>query len=362
MEAKNVRKNGTIIRISSGIWLVALGLAGDGIAGYIIIQQQFALAILQHVVAVSVWTVGIHLLTLAPFSPGNDKQSQRPRATTFSGWTIVAATIGTFNFPGIGTACVSTAFILSFVFQRRSIPRYTLGDTLASLAIPSINLRPASLDQVSQVMPLVDVLAQRNTEMRRAVIRTLGDQGDKESVGVLRGLLTDSSLDVRSDASVILTRLENDYSQRIQRGMKQMVDDPEDVDQHIRLAQLCYQFAENGLLDAVSRQYYLEQARTILINEHEQHPRRTDITIELARIFAIMLESRQAIALLITILKEQPSHSIAAALLLDIAFAEQDWGIVLSLVQNNPILASRHSELFQWWSQVVPSPRKETLL
>ncbi len=341
-----------------GMAVITLGLAGDLGACFLLVGGHPLMGLASHVPAVGVWTLGIYVLTatstLDQLYESDEAMKKQPSGSTFNGWTIAAAMLGLFTFPGIGTAGVSLAFGFSYLFRQRAIPRSTLGETLASLQVPALSMRPAGLEQASQVLSIVDVLRQQNTEMRRAVVRTLGFQGDKESVDILRRLLTDANPDVRSDAAVILTRLENDYNQRILKALEQIEDAPDDLEKHLQLARRYYEFAESGLLDPVSRRHYLRQAERIFSEASEAQPARLSILFERARVTHLLGRSNEAIAMLTHLLEQRPDDNAAYALLLEVAFAQQEWGIVLALSQRPHGLTKEQAEVLRWWTEIIP--------
>ena len=359
MATPQKRTGETAARVISGAWFTMLGQLGDVAAAYLLVAQQVLQSMVLHVLAVGVWALGIHLLSLRSATAPSDTR-RGIAARTLSGWTISAMILGLFLFPGLGTLGISVAFLFSFLFRRRRIPHLTLGDTLASMQIPALVLRANSGGTEEPVMPLVDVLREQNTEMRRAVVRTLGDQGDQGSVEVLRRLLSDTSPDVRGDAAVILTRLENDYSQRIVRLLTAEGEEPQDAELRLRLARLYFEFADSGLLDPVSSRFYLGKARAIYQSETEAHPNRSDLFVDLARIYEQMERPSDAINILRFVLRKRPEHLPALRLLLEIAFAEQEWGLLLTTAQEVQALDPDQGELMRWWTAIIPPTWKGT--
>jgi HEAT repeats/Tetratricopeptide repeat len=341
-----------------GIWLILLGLSGDTLAAYFIIMRNSFQGLLQHFIVVGVWAFGIHLLIARPLE---DLPTASPSETqswffkpSLSGWTITAAILGWFTFPGIGTGSISFAYLISYLFRHRRIPRYALSDSLTSLKLPSTGEYSNKVESPSQVLPFIDILRQPNTEIRQAVVRTLGDKGDKESIKILRSLLADGSPDVRGDAAVVLTRLENDYNQNILKALAIVKADPRDIEMSLHLARLCSRFADSGLLDPISQQYYLHNALHILKYIVEIYPKRNDILIDLAQVHYSLSQSRDAMQLLKRVLQQQPNNDAAFTLLLEIAFAEQDWKTLFALTQESSRFTSEQQELLKWWTDITP--------
>lgn len=337
-----------------GAAFIMLGLGGDGGAAYLILAQQPLPGLGLHVLAVVVWALGMQRITQPSAPEATAGADSTNKAAGPSGWAVAGAIVSGCTFPAIGTFGVSLAFLFSYVFRRRTIPRSTLGETLASLQVPALSMRPAGLEQASQVLTIVDVLHQQNTEMRRAVVRTLGFQGDKESVVILRRLLTDANPDVRSDAAVILTRLENDYQQRILKAQELIEAAPDDDEQLLQLGRRYQEFAESGLLDPISREHYLHEAEYIFQRATELQPNRLGIFIELARVYHHLGRSEEAIAILTYVLRQRREDTVAFALLLEVAFAQQAWGVFLQMAQQGQSLGKEQRELLRWWAEIIP--------
>ncbi|MBA3823657.1 MAG: HEAT repeat domain-containing protein [Ktedonobacterales bacterium] len=341
-------------RLLGGSGLAVLGLAGDLAAGYLLFVGQLLGSLALHVVAVGVWALGIHLLSHRPAEATPTDARGGISAKTLSGWTISAGILGMFLFPGMGTLGISFAYLSSYLLRRRRIPHMTLGEELESMYMPALSLRAGALNEGSEVIPLVDVLREQGTEMRRAVVRTLGDQGDQGSVRILRRLLTDVSPDVRGDAAVVLTRLENDSSQDIVRALARAERDPQDALYRQELADRYAKFAESELLDQVSSQYYMNKACELYEEATQLHPRNMDLLVALARVYARLGRPREAMNALRFVLTQQPTHSAATVLLLETAFAEQEWSVLLAVAKDGRALNPDQTELLHWWAQIIP--------
>src|SRR5207248_9444414 len=112
-----------------------------------------------------------------------------------------------------------------------------------------------------QIQPLVDILRQPNSDLKRAAIAMLGRRGSREAMRLVQGALTDPDPDVRSDAAVTLSRLEDDFNRALSEAAVQM---EESADVAARYADLCFRYASSDLLDQASSRYYLAQARDAL--------------------------------------------------------------------------------------------------
>lgn len=332
------------LRWCSGLALAALGLGADLLAGWVMLGQGDLRGLALHLPAAVLWGVGI--LYLQPPSAGD--------RFSISGWTVAAFVIGLCSFPGLGTFSGSFAFGASYLLRRRTANIEDESDLLRSMALPVVMGKSVEVLRMQDIQPLVDVLHVQNTELRRVVVKALGDQGDQDSVKLIRSMLADPSPDVRSDAAVILTRLERDHSEAIQEAIDHVRFTPDDPERQLDLARLCVRYAKNGLLDAVSSQYYLQQACDILVALANRAPCRTDIWVDLARVQQALFHAPAALAALDHVLAQRPDHNDAYLLSVEIAFSEQHWERLMRLAQERRPVPEETLALLRWWAALHP--------
>jgi hypothetical protein len=304
--------------------------------------------LLLHSPATLLWLIGITYML-----PAIARRAGSP-LRSLNGWLVAAGVIGFCAFPGIGTTCCTVAYLGSYLLRSRKAAAEDDNDLLKSMVVPAIAGRSVEGLRAHQAQPLVDLLREQNTELRRVVVKTLGEQGDEESVRMIRTLLADLSPDVRSDAAVTLTRLEDQYNDRMRDAIDEMQANPTDAEQAYALARLCYRYAKNGLLDAVSSEYYLERARSLLDQLTRRMPHRVDIALDYARVLFELRAMPEAQAALDHVLTLRPDHRDAFLLSVEIAFSEQQWDRLLALSRQRQDVPEATRDLLRWWADLAP--------
>jgi tetratricopeptide (TPR) repeat protein len=205
-----------------------------------------------------------------------------------------------------------------------------------------------------QIQPLVDILRQPNSELKRAAIAALGRRGSREAMRLVRGALTDPDPDVRSDAAVTLSRLEDDFNRALSQAAAQGLDSPHGAK---RYADLCYRYATSELLDAATSRYYLTQARDTLRRITALQPERADVWIDLARVHHDLGEAAAAWQALDRAQTLHP-HQVAGYLLgMELAFEARDWDRLAAYAQQGGLAAGddhEDRELLSWWAHAQP--------
>lgn len=358
------RKSRALARRLIGMSLVLAGLALDAFAGWMILAQSDGEWLIPHAPAAMLWALGILILQDAPppraLSTDTAAAPRTPvRAPALSGWTAAALCLGILSFPGFGTIGCAVAFGLSYLLRPRATAAQGGGTLLDSVQMLAVTRLPTA-GPAREVQPLVDMLRGQNTELRRVVVKALGDQGDRESVQLLRGLLTDPNPDVRSDAAVTLMRLESEYTESINAAVARVEQRPFDIGRQLTLARLCFRYATNGILDPASAHLYLARVRTILETLAKQLPYRTDILVDLARTLHLLGEPEAALRALDEALSQRPGHADAYLLAVEIAFGERLWERLRALAHQPIGVPAETRELLEWWGEALPLPQRRT--
>lgn len=341
------------VRLGLGLIFVTLGLTEDCLAGWRLLTLNDIQGLLLHFPATLVWSMGILLV-----QQGVARRRADAATTAITGWTVAALVIGFLMFPGLGTLGCTLAFSFSVFFRPKSNSEQMSFDTMDSVKVPALD-RFAQGHAPQEVQHLVDVLREPNTEMRRVVIKTLSNQPGRESVQIIRDLLTDSNPDVRSDAAVVLTRMEDDFAKSIREARERAQNQPRDVQRQLQFAQLCYQFGTNGLLDSFSSQRILFEARDMLSNLTTKHPELADAWMSLAKTYYELGLTRDAIQALNEVVTLDANHDGAYLLAVDIAFREHQWQWLLTLVQQRRHASHEMGELMRWWSGIGDVTQRE---
>jgi hypothetical protein len=294
---------------AAGTALVAVGLATDLGAGVLILDGDVATGLATHIVAVIVWAFGTMLIGRDP---------------------IVTGTIALATFPGIGTAGLTIAgaiWPLLTLHSRRSKDGRLPARIEPERPVPDV---PA-VNQLREleVQPLVDALRDGDPVLKRGAVDFLGRQPRADAVRLVRRLLADPDLEVRSEAAVMLSRLETDMTRAIFAASDGIEKAPRDPEMHARLGSLLREYAESGLPERVLRRHHLLQARKALQRalglDHES-PAAADRWLELARVHHDLGQLREARGALDRALALSGSDSgKASEIALQVALAERNW-------------------------------------
>ena len=267
-----------------GALLVVLALLADSSAGLMILGNQDAWGLLVHVPAALGWALGISVLngrlpwgapglafgvrSLAfgsspahtPKAEGRTPNAERHAAQAdpayLNRWLLTSGLLGLVLFPGLGPLGCTVGFGLSHLLSKGPQQDPDVGEQLeAPDRAVHVDQRVDPLRDL-QIQPLVDILRQPNSDLKRAAIAMLGRRGSREAMRLVQGALTDPDPDVRSDAAVTLSRLEDDFNRALSQAAAQGLDSPHGAE---RYAGLCYRYATSDLLDAATSRYYLTQ-------------------------------------------------------------------------------------------------------
>src|SRR5579859_5499537 len=294
-------------RLGVGIALVAVGLLADGYAGVLVVFRANAWAMLLHIPAALIWSSGIsvlegqnpwHVLRLTVAQIRRSTRRPWPnhqtaeRITSAPGrWTTTAVLLGLLLFPGFGPLGCTLAFGIA-QFLRKS-PHQDVGSEPRAGAVisPSLAKRPVDALAHLQVQPLVEILRGSNIELKRAAIEALGRQGDHEAVRLIRTMLTDPHHDVRGDAAVTLSHLEDDFIRALRAAAVQARESPSGAQ---RYAELCCRYASSDLLDPASSRLYHVRARDALEAALAQEPAEATLWSDLAQVHRALGDTRAA--------------------------------------------------------------------
>lgn len=322
-----------------------MGLAGDMLAGWLFFTEESMLALILHIPCVLLFAFGIQCIQPAyqPSSP----LTEGYRLPALSGWTVAALALGVLLFPGVGTIVSALTFGASYMLRARGASASTSSDPSETVHVTAL-LHAARPQRDGNILPFVDVLGEQDTERRRVVVQMLGLVQDQESVQMIRHLLTDPNPDVRSDAGVVLTRMENEFRLTIQQAREE-VNQRRDIPSLMHLATLCERYAVNGLIDPASARLGLIEAHDNYRQVVRQNAQRIDAWVALARVRYRLDDRSGARDALAQALSLSPYHREAQALLFELTFQEHRWGELRSMAQQHPAVPDDLVPLLDWW-------------
>ena len=354
-----------------GVLLVVLGVLADSSAGLMLLVNHDGRGLLVHVPAALGWALGISVLNgrLPWRAPGLAFDAAQADPASLNRWLLTCVLLGLVLFPGLGPLGCTVGFGLSHLLGHGPQQDPGVGDQREA---PDLAVR---LDQRVdplrdlQIQPLVDILRQPNSELKRAAIEMLGRRGSHEAMRLVREALTDPDPDVRSDAAVTLSRFEDNVNRALSQAVAQGLDSPHGA---TRYADLCYRYATGDLLDAATSRYYLTQARDTLRRLTALRPERAEVWLDLARVHHHLGEEAAAWQALDRARSLHPANVASYLLGMEMAFEARDWDR-LAAYAHQGWLAYAHQgwlaagdehddrELVRWWSHAQPlsAPRAD---
>jgi hypothetical protein len=331
----------------TGNALFTLGLLGDSAIGVLLLTGADMQLLLLHIPAVLLWAAGVNLIDKQHMQ---EKQTIRIGRVPMHKWSIAALLLSWCTFPGFGPLTYSIAlFIARFLHQGATTEIETREViTSAQQISPSLDLK---------VQPLIDVLHTSDLEMKRAAVAALSRQVNPGAIQLLRQLLSDAQPEIRSDASIALTRLEEELAGTLNASLELWTADPADKERTLNLADQYYKYACSNVLDEMSQHCYFAKARDILQQCIIQDSMNADLWLKLARIRQHLGETTQALQDVRTALQLQPHSAEAYLLAMELAFRLHAWEILISLAREGlrtlPSEAEARTTL-QWWVTLHP--------
>jgi tetratricopeptide (TPR) repeat protein len=239
-------------------------------------------------------------------------------------------------------------------FFRREAAETTLEIAEQTLGSISRTLR-ASRTLDLKVSPLVDVLHDSDLESKRTAITLLSRHATPEAIQVLRQLLSDPHPQIRSDASIALTRIEDELSKKLNAALEQWTADSTNPEHAVRLADAYYDYACSNLLDEVSERIYLEKARDLIQQVTAQSKSEAEQWMKLARIRQRLGEVTRALRDVSTAHQRSPQALEAYLLAMELAFSVGDWKRLTALAREGvstlPAAPEAQTSL-SWWANL----------
>jgi hypothetical protein len=331
-----------------GALLFLAGLVGDCLLGVLLLVRGEWRFCGWHFLFVLLWASGVNLLTR------RDECLVWQGFVSLNKWGTTALLLGTGTFPGFGVGAYSVAcLIVKYGFA----PLARQDNVLTELQVTahgSSLTEPLTLGQ--RVQPLADDLWKGDTGARRAVIAGISRAATPATTQLLRQLLSDTRAEIRSDASIALSRLDDEMSRVLNAAYVAWQAHPADTDLILALVEQYYKYASSNVLDEGCRGTYLVLARDLLLQMVAQERQQTaQRWLLLARIRQQLGELPEALQDACRALQFQPDCAGASALALELAFHTHAWDILVALAShgaNTQHLQKDEPAAFasaQWW-------------
>jgi hypothetical protein len=293
-----------------------------------------------HVFVVLIWAFGINLLSNAGVPRSGLTVNWR---TFMNKWGIGALLLGLFTFPGLGTLTYSIALAIAALLHRK------MGAVSPQLAPTPENIHVSA----AAIQPTVDVPQETDIETKRLAVATLSRQGTPEAMRVLRQLLLDPHAEIRTDASIALTHLEERLSRALNSSLEQWMKNPSDRESTLNLADQYYQYACSNVVDEASQHFYLVKAYDLLHHVITPGTMEPDPWLKLARICQRLNKLEEALRTVRVSLQLSPRTSDAYLLAMELAFELCDWNSLVAFANGGVGVlpeASEVAESLQWWA------------
>ena len=342
--------------------LVALGLAADVAAGWLVLSGQPAKGLALHAPAVALWADGLARLDNRPLWRPLLAWALRQHAAgaheTISAGALAALVVGLALVPGFGTLGFSVAVGAARLLPRPA-PRRVMDDAPVLGDVEELLRRSAASQPLLdlEIQPLVDALGEPDTELRRGAIQLLARDHSADAVRLTRELLSDADPDIRGDAALALSGYQDAGARRLDAANLRVKHSALDAEAYIALADVSRAAAWSGLHDESTSHGHLEHARAALSIASTLAPARAEVWSALAQTQHELGEIDAARRTLARHARLTGANADTALVGMHIAFGERDWDELLNLVASGrntrPDDADRR-ELLRWWAAAQP--------
>lgn len=356
---QNVRKY-SHFRVGVSLLLLITGLVADCIIGMALLAHPDRNVLIWHIPAAIVWALGVNCLSLRNMQSeaAATKKHAKQRWMPYISWSgLVALFLGLGAFPGFGPFAYSMALIIgNFLRHPSAIETQEEVVLRAEVSPIPVEISP-SLDWT--VQPLVDHLQASDIETRRIAVAVLGCYGNPQTTQQLRQLLADPQGEIRADASIALSRLEDEFSRSLNLALEQWRANPTDNALALTLAEECYCYACSNVLDQGSQYFYLEHARDLLLQVVAHNSSNANLWLTLARVRARLNEPHQALQDAQVSLRLNPGSAEAALLAMELAFRLHAWDLLIALANRQTTALPDEAASLLWWGELKPEVQKE---
>lgn len=329
-----------------GTVLFIPGLVGDCLIGVLFAARGEWQLLLWHFPLALIWAMGVNRLSR--------QNKSLISLISLNKWGLTALLLGAGSFPGFGSGAYSLAFLIArYLFAASPIPKSVAIAPGPGAAETFADVIPPTGERAEQ--SLEDDLYGGNTEARRAVVAKLSRTARPATTRLLRQLLSDSKAEIRSDASIALTRLDDEMSRTLHLAYAAWTAQPTDATLTLDLVDQYYRYAASNVLDSQCQRFYLVQARDLLVPLVAQaEAQNAQCWLLLARIRQRLGELPEALQDASRALQIQPDISEAALLAMELAFRTQAWETLITLAGHKANTTSLHADVdlapLQWWT------------
>lgn len=303
--------------------LVILGLSGDCWIGGLLLAGQHLQLLALHPFTTLIWAGGIDIVSTRITT---QESTIRLRRLRLNRWSATALCLGLLPFPGCATLAYTIALIAAKWFRRQTVEEVELeGITPA---------RPVSLPLDLEVQPLVDILESSDLQMRRAAVSVLSQQANPESIRLLRGLLLDPQAELCSDASIALTRIEEQLAHVLNDALARWNANPESKERTLDLADQYYAYACSNVLDEESQRAYLTKACELVQQCLAQDDAQAALWLRCVHIKRRLGQKAEALTNVLRALELESNAPEIHSVAMELAFEQHAWDTLLTLAHQ----------------------------
>lgn len=209
------------------------------------------LTVMFHIGAAAVFTVGIHNLTSK--KDVSDKKCNL--------WWSYALTCG-LVLPCYGLYIAFFTYLIQRIMNKRPPSIEDEEITVQDVGVFGKDTKlPKQLEILNRldIEPFSDIFGTGRSRLKKSAIELLGNIRSEQAIKILRVALMDDDIEVRLFAAGVLGRIDDEHTKNIREKAAQFEDDPLDQDAGMELVKTCKQYAESGLLEAISQTYYYKK-------------------------------------------------------------------------------------------------------
>jgi tetratricopeptide (TPR) repeat protein len=239
---------------------------------------------------------------------------------------------------------VYEAYEQYITFEYAEAPKYWREDALIE-----------KMYEEMEVRPLVDVLSEEDYLLRRGAVDIIDRLGKQDAVKILQSGLVDGNVEVRFHVASELSKIETEYSDNILSAQKEVDKNPDSEDSHRILANAYAEYCRSGILDEISRDYYLGLAVEEYKRSLEISPPQINTRITLSQLLLEKGNIQEAEKNLKQVVSEAPDNYQAHIELAKIYYRRRDFQKVSQELKKSKSIVPEKTglvgEIVSYWSK-----------
>ncbi len=301
----------------------------------------------------------IHLLATVIFSFGMYKGALNNHFSSPRNWVFLSF-IFCFTFSILGFICllVSYMFLIKRKWQKSDIfaeyEKYINYDFSPEKRFIDPDNLAESAGAELEISPLVDVMGEKDTLLRRGAINVMDKLPNKDAVRLLKMSLKDPDVEIRFYAASMLSKIETELNDNIVIAKKEAERTPESADAHLSLANSYAEYYESGILDDVTANYY----RKLAVNEYyivlDLEGENIKVLNYLANLEAINKEYDKALSKFKRVCEIEPDNVYANVGIIHVYFEtgkiKDAIGYAKNIIDKMPRTKGPMREIIEYWA------------